>query len=53
MVDIEPFISEKKSGGVREINAPCYQLGILLDMLNIVFKAIYSPGESAMGFTEG
>lgn len=47
------FHIRKKSGGVREINAPCYQLGILLDMLNIVFKAIYSPGESAMGFTEG
>lgn len=47
------FHIRKKGGGVREINAPCYQLGILLDMLNIVFKAIYSPGESAMGFTEG
>lgn len=46
------FHIRKKSGGLREINAPCYQLGILLDMLNIVFKAIYTPGESAMGFTE-
>ena len=46
------FHIRKKSGGLREINAPCYQLSILLDMLNIVFKAIYTPGESAMGFTE-
>ena len=46
------FHIRKKSGGLREINAPCYQLGILLKMLNIVFKAIYTPGESAMGFTE-
>ncbi len=46
------FHIRKKSGGLREINAPCYQLGILLEMLNIVFKAIYTPGESAMGFTE-
>lgn len=46
------FHIRKKSGGLREINAPCYQLGILLDMLNIIFKAIYTPGESAMGFTE-
>ena len=46
------FHIKKKSGGVREINAPCYQLGILLKMLNIVFKAIYTPGESAMGFAK-
>ena len=43
----------KKSGGLREINAPCYQLGILLYIINIVLKAIYVPSPSVMGFTEG
>lgn len=47
------FQISKKSGGSREINAPCYQLGIILHLLNIVFKAIYTPGSSAMGFSEG
>lgn len=46
------FYIRKKSGGLREINAPCYQLGSLLYILNIVFKAVYTPSESAMGFTE-
>ena len=46
------FFIKKKSGGLREINAPCYQLSVLLYILNIVFKAIYTPSESAMGFTE-
>ena len=47
------FQIRKKSGGLREINAPCYQLGILLYIINIVFKAIYVPNPSVMGFTEG
>lgn len=47
------FYIKKKNGGRREINAPCYQLGVLLYILNIVFKAIYAPDKSAMGFTEG
>ena len=34
------FHINKKSGGLREINAPRYQLGIILHMLNIVFKAL-------------
>lgn len=46
------FYIKKKSGGLREINAPCYQLGTLLYILNIVFKAVYTPSESTMGFTE-
>lgn len=46
------FYIKKKSGGLREINAPCYQLGTILYILNIVFKAVYTPSESAMGFTE-
>ena len=46
------FHIKKKSGGLREINAPCYQLGVLLYILNTVFKAVYTPSESTMGFTE-
>ena len=46
------FHIRKKSGGLREINAPCYQLGVLLYILNTVFKAVYTPSESTMGFTE-
>ena len=46
------FHIKKKSGGLREINAPCYQLGVLLYILNMVFKAVYTPSESTMGFTE-
>lgn len=47
------FHIRKKSGGLREINAPCYQLGILLYIINIVLKAVYVPNPSVMGFTEG
>ena len=47
------FYIRKKSGGQREINAPCRQLSILLYYLNILFKAIYTPSPSAMGFAEG
>lgn len=43
----------KKSGGVREINAPCYQLKLILYLLNKVFQAVHEPSKSAMGFTEG
>ncbi len=47
------FHIKKKNGKLREINAPCYQLKILLYLTNIVLKALYTPSESAMGFTEG
>ena len=47
------FQIRKKSGGLREINAPCYQLGVILYITNILFKAIYTPSSSATGFTEG
>ena len=47
------FYIRKKSGGLREINAPCYQLSILLYVINILFKAIYKPSPTAMGFAEG
>ncbi len=46
------FHIRKKSGGVREINAPCYQLKTILYILNKVFKAVYTPSRAAMGFTE-
>lgn len=47
------FQIRKKSGGLREINAPCYQLSIVLYITNIVLKSLYTPSPSAMGFTEG
>lgn len=47
------FHIRKKSGGLREINAPCYQLSIILHVLNILLKSVYTPSDSAMGFTEG
>ena len=47
------FQIRKKSGGTREINAPCYQLSVLLYITNILFKAVYTPSSSVMGFTEG
>lgn len=47
------FHIRKKSGGLREINAPCYQLSVLLHVLNILFKSIYTPNPCAMGFAEG
>lgn len=47
------FHIRKKSGGLREINAPCYQLSVLLHVLNILFKSIYIPSPCAMGFAEG
>ena len=46
------FHIRKKNGGVREINAPCYQLKVILYILNKVFKAVYTPSKAAMGFTE-
>lgn len=47
------FNIRKKRGGVREINAPCFQHKVILYILNKVFKAVYTPGKAAMGFTEG
>lgn len=47
------FQIRKKSGGLREINAPCYQLGVILYITNILLKAIYTPSSSVTGFTEG
>ena len=47
------FQIRKKSGGFREINSPCYQLKVILYILNKVFKAVYTPSSAAMGFTDG
>ncbi len=47
------FLIRKKSGGTRTINAPTYQLSFILHSLNVLFKALYTPSESAMGFAEG
>ena len=47
------FHIKKKTGGLREINAPTHFLNNLLYILNIVFKAIYTPHRAVSGFTEG
>lgn len=47
------FKIRKKSGGYREIKAPCRMLDLILSCLNIVFKSIYEPSDVAMGFTPG
>lgn len=47
------FSIPKKSGGVRRIAAPSAGLQNILNYVNIMFKAIYSPSEYAMGFVEG
>lgn len=47
------FQIRKKSGGTRDINAPCYQLGGLLYITNILLKSLYTPNSCVTGFTEG
>ena len=47
------FRIRKKSGGLREIKAPYYQLNIILRMLNIALGSIYEPDSVAMGFAPG
>lgn len=47
------FHIRKKSGGVREIKAPCQQLYVILTCLNVMLKACYEPSDAAMGFTSG
>lgn len=47
------FHIRKKSGGLREIKAPCYQLEVILTCINSIFKAVYEPSDFAMGFTYG
>lgn len=48
------FKIKKKSGGFRLITAPrnkTYKM--LLQYVNIILKALYTPSDYAMGFTEG
>lgn len=48
------FKIKKKSGGYRQITAPRNKsFMFLLDCLNEVLKAVYTPSQYAMGFTEG
>lgn len=47
------FHIRKKSGGFREIKAPCSQLDVILTCVNILLKSIYEPSDVAMGFTSG
>lgn len=47
------FEISKKSGGFRQICAPCGNLKWIQLCLNEIFKALYKPSPYAMGFTEG
>lgn len=47
------FEIPKKSGGVRQICAPCGNLKWFQICLYEIFKALYTPSPYAMGFTEG
>lgn len=47
------FHIRKKSGGLREIKAPCSQLKVILTCANILLKTIYEPSNVVMGFTSG
>lgn len=47
------FEIPKKSGGFRQICAPCGNLKWFQLCLNEIFKALYTPSPYAMGFTEG
>lgn len=47
------FHIRKKSGGQREIKAPCRQLDVILTCVNILLNAVYKPSDAAMGFTAG
>lgn len=47
------FHIRKKSGGLREIKAPCRQLDVILTCVNILLKTVYEPSDVAMGFASG
>ena len=48
------FQIKKKSGGFRQITAPRNKsFMLILDYVNEIFKALYTPSEFAMGFIEG
>ena len=47
------FEIKKKSGGVRQIDAPRRGLKNILYYMNKVFLAIYTPSSAVMGFVQG
>lgn len=47
------FHIRKKSGGLREIKAPCSQLDVILTCVNVLLKSVYEPSDVAMGFASG
>lgn len=48
------FKIKKKSGGFRQITAPRSQSFLMmLQAVNEILKAVYTPSDFAMGFTEG
>lgn len=47
------FEIPKKSGGKRQITAPCRTLKSLLTYVNMIFQAMYEPMPCVMGFTQG
>ena len=48
------FFIKKKSGGTRVIAAPRNRsFMLILQSVNEILKAIYTPSDYAMGFTEG
>ncbi|MDD6003293.1 MAG: reverse transcriptase domain-containing protein [Bacteroidales bacterium] len=50
----QQFEIKKKTGGMRLITAPRNKtFKMILQCLNEIFKAIYTPSDYAMGFTEG
>lgn len=50
----EQFKIKKKSGGFRLITAPKNRsFKLILQYVNEIFKALYTPSNHAMGFTEG
>lgn len=47
------FNIQKKSGGIRQISAPINKtFTMILQSVNEMFKAIYTPSDYAMGFVE-
>ena len=47
------FTIPKKSGGIREIDAPIGNLKWMQICLNEIFKVIYTPSSHAYGFVKG
>lgn len=47
------FYIKKKSGSLREINAPCVGLKVIQTYLNFIFQAFYEPNANAVGFVPG